>query len=178
MKTECFFKKALLLVHNNCTGDFVCCDISIYAYNVLQSGSSPPLCSLSPFLKWLPQVSMFHIYTCIESTATIFTLSSSFTLPLPLAPSLNMTCFTFLSFFVLVSVHCAVCFALVFYLWVHCTLISLTPLFLFLTLFSYRVFFNGFQCILLCLVPTEMQCISILFTRYPVILFSSFLNFL
>jgi hypothetical protein len=36
-----------------------------------------------PFLKQLPQVSVFHIHTCIESTSTIFTLLYPFHLPSP-----------------------------------------------------------------------------------------------
>jgi hypothetical protein len=34
-----------------------------------------------PFLKWLQHVSIFHIYTCTESTSTIFTLLNPLNLP-------------------------------------------------------------------------------------------------
>jgi hypothetical protein len=76
------------------------------------------------FLKWLRQFSMFHICTCIESTSIIFTLLYPLHISSPshYSPSLNMICFTFLSFVVLVSIH----YSVVFYLQIYCTLISLT----------------------------------------------------
>jgi hypothetical protein len=75
-----------------------------------------PLFSFFPLslLKMTSQVSMFHIYTCVENRLTTFTIlyplhSPS---PSPSYPPLTMTCFKFLSFTVSVSVRCAVCFCL------------------------------------------------------------------
>jgi hypothetical protein len=70
----------------------LCCDISIYASNVTQFGSSPPLFSLFPFLKWLLQVSVFHTHTCVENTSIIFTLLYSLHLPSPPMRTLLLTC--------------------------------------------------------------------------------------
>jgi hypothetical protein len=67
-----------------------------------------------PFSKWLWQVSVFHIHTCIENKLTIFTLLYPLHLP-SLSynyPSLNMTCFIFLSFIVLVPAQCLLGFCL------------------------------------------------------------------
>jgi hypothetical protein len=46
-----------------------------------------------PLLKWLWQVSMFHIHTCIESTSTILTLPYPLCSPSPswCYPPLSMT---------------------------------------------------------------------------------------
>jgi hypothetical protein len=60
-----------------------------------------------PFSKWLWLVSVFHIHTCIESTSTIFTLLYSLS---HYYHTLSMTCITFSSLIVLVSVHCLVGF--------------------------------------------------------------------
>jgi hypothetical protein len=63
-----------------------------------------------PFYKWLRQVTVFHIHTLTERTSTIFTFLYPPHLPSSshYYPALNMTCFTFLSFIVLVLVHCSV----------------------------------------------------------------------
>jgi hypothetical protein len=65
---------------------------------------------LLPFLKWLWEVWMFHIHTCIKSTSVIFTLFHPPHLPTPsnYDPLLKMPWFAFLSFIVLVFVHCLV----------------------------------------------------------------------
>jgi hypothetical protein len=92
-----FLFSMFLLAYNSCTGSF----ISMYAYNIPQFGSSPPLFSLFPLLL-LKMVSTFHIHTCVENTLTIFTFLYPFHLPSPACryPLFNMTCFTFLPFIV------------------------------------------------------------------------------
>jgi hypothetical protein len=107
------------------------------------SPSSP-----STFLKWLYQVSMFHIHTCKENISTIFT----FLLPLHLHspscyyPLLNMTCFTF--HFIGISVLCSVGFCL--------GILPVNMLYFnqsnsldysSLSFSPYLVLFNGFQCV-------------------------------
>jgi hypothetical protein len=57
-------------------------------------------------------------------------------------------------------------FTMVFQLWIYCTLVSLTSS---ITLPYHSPILpitHSFQCILLCLLPTQKQCISILFTLY------------
>jgi hypothetical protein len=70
---------------------------------------------------------MFHIYTCIENTSTIFTLLYPLHLPSPSCyyPPPKVTCSTVLPFNVcLFIVQCS--FTLIFCLWTYCTSISLT----------------------------------------------------
>jgi hypothetical protein len=93
-------------------------------------------------------------------------LLSSFTVSLLLVPSPYHDLF-YISVLHYLSVHSSVGFALIFYLQIYCTLISLTPLYQSSVAFSpYPVVFNIFHCILLCLIPTQIKCISILFTLY------------
>jgi hypothetical protein len=73
-----------LLVCDSCSGDFVwhfhiyiCYTLVCFIPSILL-----PLPSL-PFLKWLWQVSMIHIYTYVESAPTIFTILHCFHLPSP-----------------------------------------------------------------------------------------------
>jgi hypothetical protein len=69
---------------------------------------------------------MFHIHTCIENTSAI---STSFSLvPYPPSTSVlpNTTCSTFLSFIVSILSTVQRGLVLVCYLYVHCTLFSLT----------------------------------------------------
>jgi hypothetical protein len=75
--------------------------------------SLPP----TPFLKRLQQISMFHIYTCIKSTSTIFTFLFPLDLPSPSScyPTLNMICFTVLSFIVYSSVSYLYCSLIFFF---------------------------------------------------------------
>jgi hypothetical protein len=74
--------------------------------------------SSSPFLKWLPQFSMFHIHACIESTSLYSSSFTQFTYPplptriLPLAWSSLHSCPSL--FKCLFSVQCG--FALEVYL--------------------------------------------------------------
>jgi hypothetical protein len=61
--------------------------------------------SSSPFLKWLWQVSIFHIHTCVGNTSTTFIL-------LYPPPPVSTTSLTILSFVVKVFVHYSVWFYL------------------------------------------------------------------
>jgi hypothetical protein len=94
-----------------------------------------------------------------------------FNLPLLLLHyhSLNLTCFTFLFFIVLVSVHCSVEFCLGtlpenIMCFIQTNLLNYSSL-----PFPHPVLFSSFQCYIL---PTKMWCISLLF-----ILYHSFLHF-
>jgi hypothetical protein len=55
---------------------------------------------------------------------------------------------------------------MVIHLWPYCTLIRSILLLLSLTLFPHLLLFNRFPCISLCLIPTQIQWIFILFTLY------------
>jgi hypothetical protein len=107
---------------------------------------------------------MIHIHTCIESTSTTFTLLYPLHLPSPSCyyPLLNMTCFTFI---VEVPVHCTmgVCLGI---LPVNMLYRNQSNPFCYSSppFSPYSVLFNSFQCISLCLVPTQMWYISILST--------------
>jgi hypothetical protein len=74
-------------------------------------------------------------------------------------PFLDRTCFTFLSFILIVQGG----FALIFHTCIYCTLISLT---LSVIYCPAHLVFNSFQCILLCSV-------SILFILYHSLFLSS-----
>jgi hypothetical protein len=65
---KCFYG---YMMFSGCFG----CDISIYDHGVPWFDSALHYSPTSPslFLKWLLQVSTFHIYICIENTSTIFT---------------------------------------------------------------------------------------------------------
>jgi hypothetical protein len=82
--------------------------MSIYVYNVSWFGSSFPLFSLfhNPLLKiTLTGFSVSYSYRYRKNLSHIYpSVTSSIILPLLLVPPLNMTCFTFLIFIVLVSV--------------------------------------------------------------------------
>jgi hypothetical protein len=54
-------------------------------------------------------------------------------------------------------------FAMVCHLWIYCTLIRLTPLWLSLTL-PPSPSVNSFHCFSLYILPTQIRCISVLFT--------------
>jgi hypothetical protein len=96
------------------------CDISIYTYIVpglfhplhYSPSSPPPVLKLTSTGFNVPYSHVWkyfnHIHPC---------LPSSFSLPVPLLPPLNMTCFTFLPFIVLVF---SGVFVLVFYLQIFC----------------------------------------------------------
>jgi hypothetical protein len=104
-------KLTFLLVYNSCLG------VLLWYFHICIQCTLVWFIPFSPFLKWLRQVSMFHIHTCVENTSTIFTLLHSlhlFSLFHQFLP-LNMACFTFLCF-----IRCLLIvqlgFALVFYL--------------------------------------------------------------
>jgi hypothetical protein len=106
-----------LSVYGSYTGDFIV--IFPYTYILYPSLVHPlPLLSLvSPLLvemTWKGFNSPYsYIYRKYLSHIHLL-LPFSFTLALSLYPPVNMTCFTFLSFIVLVSVHCLVEFCLDF----------------------------------------------------------------
>jgi hypothetical protein len=85
----------------------------------------------------------------------------------------NRTCFTILSFIFKPIFIVPRVFTLVFHLWIYHTLIRLTPFivlpFLFPPIPYYSIGFNMF-----CHLPTQMQCILMLFDLYHS-LFPSFL---
>jgi hypothetical protein len=89
----CFFFEVFIMicmkyVYDSCMGGFVvifhvyidCTPVWFILFIIL------PL-YLPPFLKWLWQVSMFHIPTCVESAPTISTLHCLLHFPLCLVPS-------------------------------------------------------------------------------------------
>jgi hypothetical protein len=107
------------------------------------------------------QCSIF-IQVCKEYQTSYFTLS--FTCPLSQYYSLpNRTYFTafiFLKCTFIVQRE----FAMIFHPWIYYSLIRLTPSITPHSPFPQSLLFKSFQCILLCLLPTQMQCISVLFT--------------
>jgi hypothetical protein len=94
---------------------------------------------------------MFHIHTCIENMPTVFTLLFSLHLLSPSyrCPPLNMTCVTFLSFIVEVSVYSSVEFCLCI-LPVNTLYLSHSKLlyYSFLCFPPYPILFPSFQYVL------------------------------
>jgi hypothetical protein len=121
----------------------------------------PP--SQLPFLKWCWQVSIFHIHTC--SYSTIFTILYPPHWPSPSLspPPLNMTCFTFLFF-----IDCLLFSGVLpwYFTGKYIVFFTILPLY-----YSSLPFLPTQYCLtVFCLVPSQMQCISILFISF----FSSF----
>jgi hypothetical protein len=145
-----------------------------YIYVLCPELIHPLHCSpfyLSPLLMEISTVWMFHLCTCMESASAIFTFFTFFTYPAsPLVPSPYTlvlrclgVCLLFSGGFCLgiLPVH-ALCLSQSSPL--HCTSSPFS---------SYLVLFSGFQWVSLCLVPTQMWCLSLLFTVFLSFLSSS-----
>jgi hypothetical protein len=161
------FLQCYLLAYNSST-EFGC-DISIYAYYVPWFDSSPALFYLFQSLLLKVASTDFNVLYSQMYSKYLYhihpPLPSSFTFSSHSYPPINMNCFTFLSFIVLVSVHCLVDFCL-YNLHVNILYFKQSnPLhYASLPFSSYPVLFNSSKCISLCLIPAHLRCNSILFT--------------
>jgi hypothetical protein len=61
---------------------------------------------------------------------------------------------------------------MVFHPWIYCTLIQLTPFVIIPYTVPNPLLFSSFQCVSLCHLPTQMQCILILVTLYHALFLS------
>jgi hypothetical protein len=130
-----------LLLCDSCTEGFITLFLCVYMFYTSNwfISSIILLTTPLPFLWWLPQVSVFHIHSCIESTSSIFILFAVFIyLPHPVlhsCPSLFRCLFAVQWGFYLgilpINILCLSQFN--------------PPSILFLTLFPHPAFFNSFQ---------------------------------
>jgi hypothetical protein len=121
--------------------------------------------TLPSYLKWFLQVSLFYLHVYIKYIGCIHhALSSVFTFLLTsttaLTGSVLHSCPSLLKYMFIVQRG----FAMVFHLWICCTLVNLMFSVTLPYPFPQSILFNTFQCIWMWLLHKQSWCISLLFT--------------